>query len=113
MATDYRVQRGDCISSIAHAFNLSWETVWNHPNNADLKKARKDPNILKEGDIVHVPDLEQKQCEVATGAVHRFKVKKMTAQLKLRIVEEPPPTGKPQEPPAPSPDRKNAITEDP
>jgi len=113
MATDYRVQRGDCISSIAYAFNLGWEVVWNHPDNAELKEKRGDPNILKEGDVVHVPDLEQKECEVPTGALHRFKVKKMTAQLKLRIVEEPPPPSKPQKPPPPSSDRKNSITEDP
>jgi N-acetylmuramoyl-L-alanine amidase len=113
MAVDYTVQRGDCISSIAHEFGQTWKRLWDHPSNADLKKKRVDPNILKEGDVVHVPDPELKECEVPSGAVHRFVVKLATAKLRIRLVLEPAPKSKAQAPAAPSADSKSAITEDP
>lgn len=112
MPVDYRVQRGDCISAIAHRFGFGWEVVWNHPKNAELKKKRKDPNILKVGDVVHVPDKEEKTESAATGKVHRFQVKRPTAKLRLRIVKEPTPKSKPQAA-GPPPDWKNPTTEDP
>lgn len=113
MAVDYTVRRGDCISSIAHDFGQGWERVWNHPSNADLKKKRVDPSILKEGDVVHVPDPELKECEVPAGAVHRFVVKLATAKLRIRIVAEPTRQPPPPPPAAPQTDRKSLITEDP
>jgi len=115
MAVDYRVRSGDCISSIASKHNLLWEFVWNHPENAELKKKRGDPNILKEGDIVHVPSPELKECDVATGKLHTFKIKTEKAHLKLRIVQEPKPKpkSKPEEPAKPTAGLKNVTTEDP
>ncbi|MFH1075402.1 MAG: hypothetical protein V1753_00935 [Pseudomonadota bacterium] len=52
---DYIVKQGDCIESIAFKHGLFWETVWNHPNNQQLKQERKNPNILLAGDKVFVP----------------------------------------------------------
>ncbi|MGK3964571.1 peptidoglycan-binding protein [Sorangium sp. So ce118] len=114
MAVDYRVRSGECLISIAHDHGLSWEMLWNHPNNAEIKRLRGDPNILKEGDILHIPDRALKECTVATGAAHRFVVKRKTAMLRLRIVQDALPKAKPQQsPPAPSRDPRTAITEDP
>ncbi len=113
MAVAYRVRTGDCISSIAAEHNLLWEFVWNHPDNAELREKRGDPNILKEGDIVHVPSPKPKECEVETGKLHRFKVTTEKTHLKLRIVQEPKPKSKPQEPVAPTAGLKNVTSEDP
>ncbi len=57
MAQDYSVQDGDCISSIAYTFGFLPDTIWNLPENSDLKLLRKDPNVLMPGDTVHIPDL--------------------------------------------------------
>jgi hypothetical protein len=112
MPVDYRARTGDCISSVAATFGVAWATIWDHPNNADLKKKRKDPNILKEGDVVHVPDRRQKEVAAATGQVHSFVLKRAKAKVRLRVVEEPRPASKPQKA-GPRPDRKNPTTEDP
>src|SRR5438046_1679636 len=75
MAEDYQVQRGDCINSIAFDGGFFWETLWHHASNASLKSKRKDPNVLMEGDFVHIPDIIFKEELVATEESHRFKRK--------------------------------------
>ncbi len=97
MPEDYIVQTGDCISSIAFERGFFWETIWNHPKNAELKQKRTDPNILKEGDIVHVPDKELKEESCATDKKHKFKIKGVPAKLKLKVMEPPKPDDKPVE----------------
>jgi len=89
LAEDYKVKSGECASSIAQNHGLFWETVWNHPKNAELKKKRGDPNILKEGDVLHIPDFAVKEETAATEQRHKFVRKGVPAKLRLRIVEEP------------------------
>ena len=47
---DYVVVEGDCMESIAADAGFLWTTIWNHPQNAALKKARVTPNVLLPGD---------------------------------------------------------------
>ncbi len=91
MPLDYLVETGDCISSIAFDHGFFWETIWNHPQNAELKSKRKDPNILQEGDVVHTPDLRLKRESRPTNQKHKFVRKGAPAKLRLRIMEEPKP----------------------
>ena len=80
---DYLVKAGDCLTSIAASSGHLWTTIWNHPNNAELKRAR-DPNILLPGDRVFVPPRQPRTEQAATENTHTF-VKK-SAQGMLRIV---------------------------
>lgn len=89
MAKDHTVQAGDCVSSLAFENGLPWETLWNHSNNAELKLKRKNPNILKRGDILHVPDLRPGEQPRATEKKHKFKLKGAPVELRLRIMEIP------------------------
>lgn len=85
---EYTVKQGDCISSIAKKNGLFWEKVWDHPNNSQLKQKRKDPNILYPGDIVFVPDKEEKEESGATEQRHRFRKKGVPAKLHLQLLED-------------------------
>jgi hypothetical protein len=85
---NYEVQQGDCIESIAHAHGFFWQTIWNHPNNLDLKNARKNPNVLQEGDRVFVPDLRPKQESGATDKRHKFKRKGVPSKLRLVLMDD-------------------------
>lgn len=72
-ATDYQVQKGDAIEAIAEAHGFrSWEAIWNHPNNADLRQQRKSPQILAPGDTLHIPAKEPKEFKCQTNRVHTF-----------------------------------------
>jgi len=89
MAEDYVVKAGDCVSSVAFERGFFWETVWNHPKNSELKEKRKDPNILKEGDVLYIPDLRIKEESRASESKHQFVLKGVPAKLRLRIMEPP------------------------
>ena len=95
MPEDYVVRQGDCVSSIAHKKGHFWQTIWDHPNNARLKSERKDPNILMEGDVVHIPDLRPKEVSGATDRRHKFVFKGVPAKLRLQLLQQE--TGEPVE----------------
>jgi hypothetical protein len=86
------VQQGECFATIAQAYGFRRDTLYDHPDNADLKKKRPNPNILYPGDEVAVPDLEPKLANVSTGARHPFKIKVPKRELKLTLRDQ---TGEP------------------
>jgi hypothetical protein len=85
---DYVVNAGDCISSIARASGHFWKKLWDLAANAELKRARGDPNILLEGDLVTVPPLEPREESCATEKTHKFVRKGEPAKLRLQIMLE-------------------------
>ncbi len=82
----HTVGSGDCITSIADRNGHFWETVWEAPENADLRALRKDPNVLEAGDEIFVPVLRKKQESRATEAKHTFKKKGVPAKLRMRLM---------------------------
>jgi Putative peptidoglycan binding domain/LysM domain len=85
---EYKVKQGDCISSIAEKHGFSPDKIWDHPDNANLKEKRKDQNILFHGDVVFVPDKEDKEESGATEQRHRFRKKGVPAKLHLQLLED-------------------------
>jgi LysM repeat protein len=87
MATDYTVQQGDYLSKIANDFGFSdYRTIWNHPDNAELKSKRKNPNVLYPGDKLVIPDRQLREESCAVDKKHIFNVKR--PELRLRLVLE-------------------------
>lgn len=87
MPLNYSVKQGDCIMSIAEKFGFKWETIWNHPDNADLKQLRKDPNILFPGDIAVIPDKTPRFETAPTDQLAKFVKKSPPAQVRLRLLD--------------------------
>jgi hypothetical protein len=85
---NYTVQQGDCLTSIADRCGLLWTTLWQHPNNNQLRQLRKDPNVLYPGDQLFVPELETKQVERPTDQHHAFVKKGDPAKLKIRLLDQ-------------------------
>jgi hypothetical protein len=86
---NYTVQKGDCITSIASRTGHFWKTLWEHPDNAPIRDARKSPNILLPGDVLTVPPLRKKQQDCATDKLHKFVRKGVPARLRIRVMQEP------------------------
>ena len=84
----YVVRADDCLASIAEKFGFFWETLWDHPRNAELKRVRRDPNILLRGDRVFVPDLQPKKEDAAVDRVHRYKRRGVPEILRLQFLDE-------------------------
>jgi hypothetical protein len=81
------VSQGECIYSIAASTGHDWKTIWEHPDNAALKEARKDPGVLLAGDKVHVPDIEPKTINLETGRRHRIVITGQYVPLRLRMCD--------------------------
>lgn len=83
----YKAKADDCISSIAFESGFFPETLWELPENAELKKKRKSPNVLQEGDSIHIPEVRKRTFACQTGKTHKFKLKGVPEKLKLRFLE--------------------------
>lgn len=92
MPINYTVKQGDSIASIAYKHGFFPDTLWNHPNNRELKANREHPNVLKPGDIVFIPDLRLKEVAKSTEQKHQFVLKGVPTKLKLRFLDR----GKPK-----------------
>lgn len=85
---DYTVDQGDCLLSIAESTGILWETIWNHPNNAALKQRRNnDPNVLLPGDVLYIPDIQERHEMRGVDQRHKFKKKTTKAKVKLRLLD--------------------------
>lgn len=82
----YRVKQGDCLVTIAQQYGFSsYEAIYNHPENAELKKKRPNPSIIHTGDVVFIPEHEPKQVDIATGKLHSFRLKRLVRMLRLKM----------------------------
>lgn len=83
----HTVVAGECVSSLAVRYGLGWQDVWDHAENADLKRLRKEPNILHEGDKVYIPEYDDGAESIATEKEHRFRVTNTPAVLRVRMLK--------------------------
>lgn len=93
MATLYRVRQGDYVSKIANQYGLAnFQTIWEHPRNAPINTRRGTPNVLLPGDVLYIPDKQEKTEVRRTSQVHCFQVtrKGITLRLVLRLLDSAP-----------------------
>jgi len=83
----HRVQPGECLVSIAEDYGFFWETLWNLPENSDLRTRRREPTVLLSGDEVVIPERTIKPYVRPTGARHTFRVKNVPAKFNLRLLD--------------------------
>jgi LysM repeat protein len=84
--TDYTVQPGDCLSSIAAAHGFAdWRTLYDNDSNADFRKLRPDPNVINPGDVLKIPDVDPVAHQVQTGKAYTFVVKRPRTVLRLAL----------------------------
>lgn len=87
MPTNYIVQQGDCIASIAEQHGLLPDDIWNDPANADLKAQRESMYVLFEGDVVVIRDIDIQLVPCATDARHTFKLLRKPQILQIRLLD--------------------------
>lgn len=84
---EVEAQQGDCIHSIAARTGHLWQTLWNHPENRELRDARKDPGILLPGDRVFVPPIKVKSIMLESGRRYRIVIDGQLVRLRLRMCD--------------------------
>jgi hypothetical protein len=84
----YNVKQGDNLSLIALVFGFKdHTTIYNHPNNADFKKQRPNPDILFPGDMVFIPKPVVKEQPCATDQRWTFVLRRPKKVLRI-VVED-------------------------
>ena len=86
MTTRHEVRDGECIHSIAERYGFAPDTLWDHPDNEELKEKRGDAAVLEPGDVVVVPERRARKESGATEQKHRFRRKGWPAHLKVQLV---------------------------
>jgi N-acetylmuramoyl-L-alanine amidase len=81
------VEQGECLTAIARRYGFhDHRTIYDHPDNATLRRRRPNPNILHPGDQVFIPEKEERTESRPASAVHMFRVRR--TRRVLRIVLE-------------------------
>ena len=80
------VEQGEHVSGIAEQFGFEKiETIWNHPNNAQLKALRKNPHILFPGDSLFIPEKAVKSEAAPTTKLNKFQIDLTKLKLNLKL----------------------------
>ncbi len=86
MGISHTVEPGEHLSGIAARFGFNdFRTIFDHPDNAELRKKRANPSVLRPGDIVAIPALAPKQETAATGRVNPFVAAGNIVGLNVRV----------------------------
>jgi N-acetylmuramoyl-L-alanine amidase len=89
MAEYHTVQQGEHVAGIAWDNGFSdYRTIWDHPNNADLKSKRQNPNVLYPGDQLYIPDLEHREEPRPTDKQHEFVLSRPVLKLRLTLEDQ-------------------------
>ncbi|MBL4764877.1 MAG: peptidoglycan-binding protein [Colwellia sp.] len=82
----HKVKQGDCLASIAKQYGFHEpEIIYSNASNSALKSKRKNLHILKKGDVVKIPDKENKQESITDGKKHSFVAKGLITEFKLLL----------------------------
>jgi hypothetical protein len=84
--THYVVRQGDTLSRIAYRAGLPPEEIWSHPDNADLRERRPNPEVLAPGDIVVLPRTEPQSAEFSNGGTQRYRARVPDTSVSLAVV---------------------------
>ncbi len=78
----------DCLISISEKVGHHWETIWNHPENSQLRSDGRDPLVLKKGDALTIPPLTEKTEIISSEKTHRFIRKGTPALVRIQVMHD-------------------------
>jgi N-acetylmuramoyl-L-alanine amidase len=87
MPSSHVVTQGECFLSIARRYGHDWQTLYDSPDNADLKQHRPNPNVLMPGDVVSIPDKPAKSVDARVETENKFKVRLPKAKVRVHVVD--------------------------
>lgn len=79
---------GDSVSRIAEAHGLAPDSIWSHPDNAELRAKREHMDVLGPGDVLTIPERTQRSVRRPTGARHRFRRRGVPMRFVLQLADE-------------------------
>lgn len=88
MSKIHVVKQGECLSLIARGYGYpDYKVIYNHPDNAAFKKKRPNPNVIKPGDEIVIPDKTLREENAPATQSHRYRLKIPGKVLRLKILD--------------------------
>lgn len=81
----YIVRQGDHLRRLAHARSVSPESIWEHPDNAELREQRESMEALLPGDILHMPAAPATGAVVLPNQANRYRAHVPTVEIPLTL----------------------------
>jgi hypothetical protein len=81
------VVAGESVVLLSERHGFFSQTIWDAPENAELRGKRPDMNTLLPGDVLFIPDKREKAIEVATGKRHPFRRKGIPAYFRMQVYD--------------------------
>jgi len=82
----YTVKQGENLDLIAVCFGFAdCQPIYDHPNNAELKGDRDNPDVLYPQDRVFIPELRLREEPCATDQLHSFTMKGPKKMLRVAV----------------------------
>ncbi|MCY0991682.1 peptidoglycan-binding domain-containing protein [Nannocystis sp. ILAH1] len=88
MSRVHTVEPGECLLSIADRFGFFPDTLWNAPENAELRRTQTRATPLVPGDTVFIPTPREKLAGAPTDARSVFKRRGVPAQIHVRLLQD-------------------------
>lgn len=87
----YVIRQGDYLLKLSHLLGFDADQVWEDGKNAELRATRKDPSMLKPGDIVFIPDEPKKKLRLNAKEANAFvaRVPRVSVSVALAMDGEP------------------------
>lgn len=86
MPTTHTIIQGDTLTRIAAEYKFqSWKDLYNHPENAEFRTKRGNPDLIFPGDTIIIPDPEPQKISVQAGSSHAFSLTKETETLRINV----------------------------
>jgi hypothetical protein len=79
------LKQGESLVAVAQEHGFAPQTLWDHPDNAALRSARENPNVLAQGDVLMVPERKPRTVECATDQQHIFRRRGVPAWFALQL----------------------------
>lgn len=84
MPTVHIVRQGECFTGIASQYGFrDYRQLYDSADNQALRKRRPNPNVLRPGDRIVVPDVRQQTVNGGTDQIHRFVVRRPLKELRI------------------------------
>lgn len=88
MPQTHYVKPGEYLAQIARSYGfVDFHTIWDAPENQDLKNQRKNPNVLFPGDKLVIPDKELGEESRSTERRHRFEFQGQKLMLRIQLLD--------------------------
>lgn len=89
MSREHTIMQGEHLSSIARQYGFAnWRSIYYHPENLGFNRANPDPNVLRPGDDILIPDKDTGTEDCATNQRHVFVRKRPKVLLRVIVGDD-------------------------